>query len=209
MTLFEAIEIINGFSKPSKMPCNSWSIPAKDCKTGGKLAKVEGSVCADCYAMGGFYRMGNVKSCLEKRLQSLSNPRWVEAMTLAISGTEGSGYFRWFDSGDIQSVDHLKQLVQIAQNLPHIKFWLPTKEYGFVSEYLKENKSFPDNLNVRLSGFMVDGPAPVALAKRLGLTTSTVSTGAFDCPASTQQNKCLTCRACWDRGVQNVAYKYH
>ena len=104
MTLFEALEIINGFSKPSKMPCNSWSIPAKDCKVGAKLVQVSGSVCNDCYALSGFYRMGNVKSCLEKRLQSLSDPRWEEAMTVAISGSEGSGYFRWFDSGDIQSL---------------------------------------------------------------------------------------------------------
>jgi len=208
MTLLQALETINGFSKPSKMPCHSWSIPAKDCKTGSKLAKVEGSVCADCYAMSGFYRMGNVKSCLEKRLESLSNPKWEEAMTVAISGSEGSGFFRWFDSGDIQSLAHLKQIAQIAKNLPSIQFWLPTKEYGIVTQYLKENE-LPENLTIRLSGFMVDGPAPVALASRLGLVTSTVVSKGFTCPASNQGNKCLSCRACWDKGVSNVAYKHH
>ena len=208
MTLLQALETINGFSKPSKMPCHSWSIPAKDCKTGSKLAKVEGSVCADCYAMSGFYRMGNVKSCLEKRFESLSNPKWEEAMTVAISGSEGSGFFRWFDSGDIQSLAHLKQLAQIAKNLPSIKFWLPTKEYGIVTEYLKENE-LPENLTIRLSGFMVDGPAPIALASRLGLVTSTVASKDFTCPANSQGNKCLSCRACWDKGVSNVAYKHH
>jgi hypothetical protein len=208
MTLLQALETINGFSKPSKMPCHSWSIPAKDCKTGSKLAKVEGSVCADCYAMSGFYRMGNVKSCLEKRLESLSNPKWENAMTIAISGSEGSGFFRWFDSGDIQSLAHLKQIAQIAKNLPSIQFWLPTKEYGIVTQYLKENE-LPENLTIRLSGFMVDGPAPIALASRLGLVTSTVVSKGFTCPASSQGNKCLSCRACWDKGVSNVAYKHH
>jgi len=208
MTLLQALETINGFSKPSKMPCHSWSIPAKDCKTGSKLAKVEGSVCADCYAMSGFYRMGNVKSCLEKRLESLSNPKWENAMTIAISGSEGSGFFRWFDSGDIQSLAHLKQIAQIAKNLPSIQFWLPTKEYGIVTEYLQENE-LPENLTIRLSGFMVDGPAPIALASRLGLVTSTVVSKDFTCPASSQGNKCLSCRACWDKGVSNVAYKHH
>ena len=208
MTLLQALETINGFSKPSKMPCHSWSIPAKDCKTGSKLAKVEGSVCADCYAMSGFYRMGNVKSCLEKRLESLSNPKWENAMTIAISGSEGSGFFRWFDSGDIQSLAHLKQIAQIAKNLPSIQFWLPTKEYGIVTQYLKENE-LPENLTIRLSGFMVDGPAPIALASRLGLVTSTVVSEGFTCPASSQGNKCLSCRACWDKGVSNVAYKHH
>jgi len=208
MTLLQALETINGFSKPSKMPCHSWSIPAKDCKTGSKLAKVEGSVCADCYAMSGFYRMGNVKSCLEKRFESLSNPKWEEAMTVAISGSEGSGYFRWFDSGDIQSLAHLKQIAQIASNLPYVKFWLPTKEYGFVQSFLEENR-LPENLTIRLSGYMIDGPAPVALASRLGVVTSTVVSQGFSCPASGQGNKCLSCRACWDKQENNVAYKHH
>jgi len=208
MTLFEALEMVNGLSKPSKMPCNSWSIPAKNCKTGSKLVEVEGSVCADCYALSGFYRMGNVKSCLEKRLDSLANPKWPEAMTLAISGSEGSGYFRWFDSGDIQSLEHLKQIAQIAKNLPQIKFWLPTKEYGYVTEFCARNE-VPENLTIRLSGFMVDGPAPTTLANRLGLVTSTVATKDFSCPASTQGNKCLQCRACWDKNVSNVSYGLH
>ena len=208
MTLLQAIETINGFSKPSKMPCHSWSIPAKDCKTGSKLVQVSGSICEDCYALSGFYRMGNVKSCLEKRLQSLSNPKWEEAMTVAISGSEGSGFFRWFDSGDIQSLANLKQIAQIAKNLPSIQFWLPTKEYGIVTQYLQENE-LPENLTIRLSAYMIDGPAPVALASRLGLVTSTVATKDFSCPANSQGNKCLSCRACWDKGVSNVAYKHH
>ena len=208
MTLLQAIETINGFSKPSKMPCHSWSIPAKDCKTGSKLVQVSGSICEDCYALSGFYRMGNVKSCLEKRLQSLSNPKWEEAMTVAISGSEGSGFFRWFDSGDIQSLAHLKQIAQIAINLPQIKFWLPTKEYGIVQDFLKENK-LPQNLTIRLSAYMIDGPAPVGLANRLGLVTSTVSKTSWTCPAGSQGNKCLQCRACWDKQVSNVAYKHH
>lgn len=190
------------------MPCNSWSIPAKNCHTGSKLAKVEGSVCADCYAMSGFYRMSNVKSCLEKRLQSLSDPRWAEAMTLAISGSEGSGYFRWFDSGDLQSLNHLKQIAQIANALPQIKFWLPTKEYRIVQDFLKESK-LPQNLTIRLSAYMIDGPAPTGLANRLGLVTSTVSKTSWTCPAGNQGNKCLSCRSCWDKTVSNVAYKYH
>lgn len=208
MTILEALKTINGFSKPSKMPCHSWSIPAKDCKTGSKLVQVSGSICEDCYALSGFYRMGNVKSCLEKRLQSLSDPNWEEAMTIAISGSEGSGFFRWFDSGDIQSLAHLKQIAQIAKNLPSIKFWLPTKEYGIVQDFLKENE-LPENLTIRLSAYMIDGPAPVALASRLGLVTSTVATKDFSCPANSQGNKCLSCRACWDKGVSNVAYKHH
>ena len=208
MTLLQAIEKVGGFSKPSKMPCHSWSISAKDCKMGSKLAKLKTSVCAKCYAMKGFYPTPNVVNALARRFNSLQNEDWVEAMTIAISGTEGSGYFRWFDSGDIQSLAHLKQIAQIANNLPQIKFWLPTKEYRIVSDFLQGNK-LPDNLTIRISGYMIDGPPPVALANRMGVVTSTVSTTSPTCPAGNQGNKCLSCRACWDKNVQNVAYKKH
>ena len=41
-----ALQIIGGsLSKPSKMPGWSIGLPAKECKTGGKLQKVKGSVC--------------------------------------------------------------------------------------------------------------------------------------------------------------------
>jgi hypothetical protein len=207
--LATALEIVGGLSNPSKMPCHSWSTPAKYCKTGKKLVPVSGSVCSKCYAFRGFYPTPNVKAALERRFNSLSDPDWVEAMTVSISGSEGSGYFRWHDSGDIQSLEHLEMIVQVAKNLPSIKFWLPTREYGFVSTYLKKHKCFPDNLNVRLSAYMIDGQPPVALANRLGLTTSGVSTTGFTCPSSNQGNKCLSCRACWDKNVNNVNYKKH
>ena len=137
-----------------------------------------------------------------------SLPDWVSAMTLAISGSEGSGFFRWFDSGDIQSLAHLKQIAQIANNLPGIQFWLPTKEYKIVSDFTKENE-LPENLTIRISGYMIDGPAPVALSKKIGVLTSTVSKTSWTCPAGNQGNKCLSCRACWDKTVPNVTYKYH
>lgn len=208
MTLNQATEKVGGLSHPSKMPCQGYSIPAKYCITGSKLVKVKDSVCAKCYALKGFYRMPNVQNALQKRFQSLNDPDWVDAMTLVISQTEYSGFFRWHDSGDIQSVDHLDKLVQVAKNLPNIQFWLPTREYSIVTNYLKI-KSFPSNFNVRLSSLLIDGPAPTTIAKRLGLTTSGVSSSGFDCPASKQNNKCLSCRACWDKNIQNINYKVH
>ena len=52
----DALKIIGGsLSKPSKMPGWSIGLPAKECKTGGKLQKVPGSVCFDCYALKGCY----------------------------------------------------------------------------------------------------------------------------------------------------------
>jgi hypothetical protein len=39
----EALKLVGGLSKPSKMPGWAYGIPAKECKTGKKLQNIEGS----------------------------------------------------------------------------------------------------------------------------------------------------------------------
>ena len=99
MLIKEAKQITGGLSKPSKMPGPAHNLPAWRCITGVKLQQVAGSVCAGCYAMKGRYRFRNVKEALDRRLQALTDPRWVEAMVTLITGQAGC---RWPDSGDIQ-----------------------------------------------------------------------------------------------------------
>ena len=100
------------------------------------------------------------------------------------------------------------KIAEIARQLPDIKFWLPTREYSFVREWMQFAK-VPKNLTIRLSAYMVDGKPPTQLAKKLGLTTSGVSPEGFNCPASEQGNECADCRACWDGSVDNINYKKH
>lgn len=209
MNTAQALEFIGNLSQPRKMPCFSYSLPVARCVTGAKLAKVKGSVCNQCYAMRGNYNFAPVKASHERHFEALQRPEWVDAMVKAIEGMESSGFFRWHDSGDVQSVEHLEKLAEIARRLPTIQFWLPTREYGFVSAYVAKHGAFPSNLTVRLSAYMVNGNPPSALASRLGVQTSGVTRKGFDCPASTQGNKCLSCRACWDKNVENVNYKKH
>jgi len=200
---------IGTLSAPSKMPCFSFSIPAKRCITGQKLRNVKNSICSKCYALKGRYVFPNVQDALEVRFQGMSDPQWIDKMVFMIGKREKSGFFRWHDSGDLQSVAHLAAIVEIAKRLPNIQFWLPTREFSFVSEYMATN-AIPDNLTIRLSALMFDGKPPVAIAKRLGLVTSGASTGNdFSCPSSKQGGKCLDCRACWNKSVSNVNYKQH
>jgi len=202
-------------SDTSKMPCKSWSVTALACGIGSKLAQVVGSVCHGCYALKGFYRMPNVSNVLHNRLALMKQAGWVKAMITKIRDEEKSGFFRWFDSGDLQSLSNLKDIVRIAIALPSIRFWLPTKEFGIVSEYFELYGSFPENLNVRLSGYMVDKDGPNSLAETLGVTTSEVATNPQPsetqriCPSSQQGNKCLDCRTCWQPTVQTVVYRLH
>jgi hypothetical protein len=102
MNIDQAQDIAGTLSKTGKMPGYSTSIPAWFCKTGSKLAKIEGSVCSNCYAMRGRYRFGIVKTAMERRYAGLTHPQWIEAMTLLIQSVPTKGHFRWFDSGDFQ-----------------------------------------------------------------------------------------------------------
>ena len=204
-----ALSIVGGLSSPSKMPCHGFSIPATECKTGSKLRKVKGSICSICYALKGRYSFGVVKQALTKRFAGLKHPAWVEAISFLILKQEQSGFFRWHDSGDIQDLAHFKRIIRVCRMTPEVKHWLPTREYGIISSYVKGRGQIPNNLTVRLSAFMADSPPPALLAKRLGVCTSGTSKATFDCPAPKQGNKCGDCRACWDKSIANVNYKTH
>ena len=203
MNLSTAKAAIGGdLSSPSKMPCYSYSIPAQRCITGSKLRKVKGSTCAHCYALKGNYtRFPKVGEALERRFQALtSDPEgWRDAMIFMITRREKSGFFRWHDAGDVQSVEHLRLICEIAEATQHITHWLPTREYNIVRKYLIQHGDLPSNLTVRLSVHMVD---QYKLPEIKGVVWSTVGTeapaGFHTCPSSTQGGKCLDCRACWD-----------
>jgi len=68
MKVTELDNITGTLSKPSKMPGWSYGIPAKECKTGSKLAKIPGTVCHGCYALKGCYVFPNVQEAQYKRL---------------------------------------------------------------------------------------------------------------------------------------------
>jgi hypothetical protein len=210
MTPQLAKEITGGLSKPSKMPGFAYSIPAQACNVGAKLRTVQGSICSKCYALKGRYVFSNVKNALQRRLASLVNNEWVEAMAFQINQA-GVNVFRWHDSGDIQSLKHLEKIADVCRLTPDVRHWLPTREYSIVTAYKEKHGSFPDNLNIRLSAYMVDGPLPTGAASRLGVTVSGVTSdpNKVSCPAYKQGGVCGSCRACWDKNVAVVNYPKH
>lgn len=200
---------VGGLSAPSKMPCHGYSIPARHCKTGRKMRKIANSICSICYALKGRYGFANVQNALERRFKLISKKSWVGDMVAAIGAVEKSGFFRFHDSGDLQSISHFGKICEIARLTPDIRHWLPTREFGMVRQYVEKGGAIPSNLTVRFSALMIDGPAPESLARRLGVQVSGASESAFSCPASKQGNVCGSCRACWRKDVFNVTYKVH
>lgn len=209
MTISDLMDAVGGLSAPSKMPCYGYSIPASRCKTGRKMRKVKGSICAICYALKGRYGFLVVQNALERRFSLISQKSWVTDMVAAITAVEKSGFFRWHDSGDLQSVAHFAKICEIARLTPEIQHWLPTREFAVVRKFLESGGVIPPNLTVRFSALMVDGPAPESLARRLGVQVSGASASAFTCPAARQGNVCGSCRACWSKETFNVTYKVH
>jgi len=194
----EARLITGGLSAPSKMPGPAFNLPAQACITGSKLVKIPGSVCSGCYALKGRYRFPNVKEALSRRLRGLTHPEWIPAMVVLIDNTP---WFRWHDSGDLQSVEHLKKIFEVCKLTPETGHWLPTREAKFLP---LNTDSIPKNLIIRLSGHKIDKPAA-----NFWPWTSTVVTEMKSCPAKEQGNQCQDCRLCWDRSTPNIAYGLH
>ena len=202
--------IVGGLSKPSKMPGYSTSTPAQRCATGSKLRNVKGSVCSGCYALKGCYVFPVVKDALEARFHALKDPRWTAAF-IALLNRKRVEYFRWHDSGDIQSVNHLRNICIVAENTPGTLHWIPTREYRIVQQYVAKYGDLPENLILRASAHMIGSEAP----GRFKHSSMVLPKGTTDhesasvCPAPNQGNECGDCRSCWDKNVETVAYRYH
>ena len=80
-------------------------------------------------------------------------------------------------AGDIQGVNHLRNIFRICEATRHILHWLPTRE-GAIIRALRDE--IPDNLTIRESATKIDGPPPN------WPWTSTVVTqgGSGVCPSS-------------------------
>jgi hypothetical protein len=217
MLIRDAKRIVGGLSKPSKMPGASYGLSTDVCHVGGKLRKIEGSVCIGCYASAGFYRLHQARRAHARRLQAvkraLKSPGgradFVQAMKVLLRKVD---YMRWHDSGDLMSVDHLALICEVARATPHVKHWLPTKELGRVLQYMRDN-DIPDNLTIRVSNYMV-GDKPIDVPEGLNTcTTHADMTAAMPghCPAVKNHSTCddCGCRKCWDKSVKNVSYGHH
>jgi len=155
MKVSEARENVGGLSNPSKMPSKSYGLPAQACKVGGQLRAVKGSTCENCYAYDrGMYGFPVVKNAQARRLATITREDWAPSMARAINKDK---YFRWHDSGDIQNGEHFAKIVEVARATPDCLHWLPTREAQTVAAY---TGTLPDNLIVRVSAAMVDGPKP-------------------------------------------------
>lgn len=228
MTLKHAVSVA-GKVQPgnSKIVGSTYNLPTELCKTGQKLAKVSGSVCASCYATK-IEKGIHGKTVLASEWNNYNKwvncerSEWIHAIAKQIenrsrlkhkNGKAGAGLHRWFSSGDLQGMGMLKAIVEVCKLTPNVKHWLPTKEKGIVNQYLRTVGDFPDNLNVRLSDPMIDGNQIIATDSKITRSSvqKTKELAGHLCPVTADKSRksCGSCKACWDKSVQYIVYKAH
>ena len=202
---------IGRLSNPSKMPAYAWGISASKCITGTKLAKVEGTICNKCYANKNCYVFQVVKNAHKFRIKAIPRPEWVDYMSELITQKykrldKSRLFHRWFDSGDLQSYEHLIKIFKVCMLTPHIKHWVATREYKIISKI--KYKDMPKNLIIRVSTIKFDKTPPKFWKWTSGVHKDKKPIGR-ECLSYIKSNECGSCRACWDHRVKHISYKEH
>ena len=197
-------------SKTSKLDgILSWSLQAIDTCPGssdGKGGLVD--ACKGCYATTGNYNYPNVKLPRALNREDWQRTEWVSDMVMSL---DSSRYFRWFDSGDMYSLDLANKMLDVMKATPWCKHWLPTRMHKFKKFHSVIAKMQAlDNVVIRFSSDSVQGQLVD------GVTTSTIfsdesqlPTNATICRAYEHEGKCNGCRACYNKEVPLIAYKSH
>lgn len=210
-------------STPSKMPCYSWSLPAVTTCPGAKVSMKragKNAVCHECYATAGFYNMPNTEKAQLARfgwiIETLAHDNGAEFVSTMVDMIRESvraakvPLFRGHDSGDFFAVAYVRAWIKIAQALPNVRFWFPTRSWIIQSMLpaLQEFGNLP-NVSLRPSALALDEPAPVISGFAAGTTVARSLPvmeslpGHKVCPATVPGNspKCADngCFDCWDR----------
>jgi hypothetical protein len=187
----------------------SWSLNALETCPGSMSSKGElVPACAGCYATTGHYRFKNVKAPREHNRQDWQRPDWVGDMVTAL---DTERYFRWFDSGDMYSLDLARKILAVMRATPHVKHWLPTRMHKFpkFKGTLDKMRALP-NVALRPSSDSVTGQfVPGLHGSTIIASREAAPTSVKICEAYDHGGKCSGCRACWDKTVPVIAYVAH
>ena len=212
MLVKHAKEFGNVSTNNTKMGTTTYAIDAFACKVGSKLAKNPNTPCHGCYARKLQKLRPSVdqgwKLNLSKWLQA--DPKlWSKAMAFQINRYNTDGYHRWFDSGDLQSLEMLQAIVEVCELTPTIKHWLPTQERAMIKQFKANGGTVPHNLVIRVSASLLDGDMPSGADNGSQVFTKGSDPKGFECKARHNNNACGPCKACWTKSVKLVSYPKH
>jgi len=198
-------------SKAGKMPCPSWSLQARETCPGSIDQKTKEilPVCKACYAVKGNYGFPSVKATREHNREDWKRADFVSDMVKFLNDYR---FFRWFDSGDVYSPALAEKILQIMQLTPWCNHWLPTKSYTIpkLKKILEKMKALP-NVSVRYSSPNVNGEYVAGLHGSVVIKEDLkpLDNNVKVCDAYERKGKCGDCRACWNKEILVIAYKFH
>jgi len=204
------------FSKTSKLDgIPSWSLPAlTHCPGAREKGGLIVEVCRGCYAREGCYHFPSTKAVRESNVLDYKQDDWEDRV---IAKLEGEEYFRWFDSGDVDTPVLAAKLHRIVKATPDTKHWIPTRSHKFkrIDRHLRLIDEEPnacvrissDNIGVPIVEYVAGARRPSSVVIK---NANDVPDGATVCNSyKTKPAKCNGCRACWDKTVETIAYPIH
>jgi len=201
---------MNKLSKTSKLDnILSWSLQAIETCPGSKASNGDlVAACSGCYATTGMYNFPGVKAVRFDNKLAWQEDSWVDTMVKDLAKQK---YLRWFDSGDMYSLQLAHKMYNIMLATPHVKHWLPTRMHKFTKfhDILAKMQALP-NVMVRPSSDAVDGTyTPGVHGSTILPTADNVPAGVTVCKAYENNGKCNGCRACYDKSVAVIGYPAH
>jgi len=208
-------------SEARKMPCPSWSLPAR--RSCPFTVHVPGAICEWCYADSGNYRRYPAVKAAQlvrydwaRQCMRTADGRelFIATMAPAILACH-TPYFRVHDSGDLFSPIYTRCWGDIARRVPEVRLWIPTRSHRALlaespmADYWREAfdwlNSAP-NVVCRPSADSFNDPAPSVAGFAAG---STAVDDAPTCLAHTRGHRCGSCRRCWTHRQWSPAYLRH
>lgn len=120
-------------------------------------------------------------------------------------------FCRWFENGDLFSVENLETFSKIALENENITFLLMTKKTEFVNAFIDAGGVIPNNLIIRLSDDAIDG---IKSLNPHNLPTtdiikpgSPIPAGCIRCPGV--KTGCAACRACFNAKIKRILFDLH
>lgn len=198
------------FSKAGKMPCRSWSLEAQTTCPGSIDPDTKKLVpaCQGCYATDGNYRFKNVKAPRLHNRDDWKSADWIDAM---VSALDNDRYFRLFDSGDFYHHKLAEKWLSVMEQTPWVKYWVPTRSYKIprIAKILVKMAALP-NVVVRYSSDSVRGEFEQHHGSTIiGEDQIGHIDGVTVCHAYSNDGKCGTCRSCWNKDINTIAYVQH
>ena len=213
----QAVKGHNPISTNMKMECQTFDLDPVNsgCAERCNFGTVENQFKGSCYVLNNpNERWDSRKKKLEKNLDLINSKKFVSVMTYEIKRLRTID-FRWFSAGDFPNLESVKKIFAVCENLPRVRFWLPTSRDDFLYQIFEvEGIKKPENLTIRYSSPTPLMPVPEPIKKifsKHGINFSSTTDNAenANCQSSKDGLSCGTCDLCFDESKPEIVYLIH